>query len=622
MAPNVAKSPFLHPSTPRKTVQVNTPGGSSRLVKKSSPAAKEHKSTVAGATSNLVNALIGAGIVGIPFAFKHTGLVAGVFLVLLCAVLTEKSLRLLIETAKYVAVPSYEMLFESTYGSFGFYFISINMLIMAYGGCLSYLTIIKDTLPVLLGVQKGNLGMERAILVVSTMAIILPISMQRDMADLAKTSKISVLFQCAMVVVVVIFSPVSSSIESHGGLQQIAANSIIKSSTVFIGLGVLSFAFVCQHAAFIVAGSLDNPTKKRWGNATRNALFLCVILEVACGVAGYLAFLEDTEGNILNNFFDLGGDAMELKGNIARALMCITMFLVYPMDSYVCRHVLVELFFDGRSAHEGDDASVLRRRDRRVAITLVVYFSCLFPALVVDDVGEVLALTGTIGASSLAYIGPGLVYMAVYGGEFLEKVDTIWGSSDDEDDNQARDVESSRLIESTKTPRPTSGSTPSQSVLQTLVGGTAWYLLFMPIWVSIATLGKNNLSKFRENEALRSPQANRLGKLEPNTKIKMQIPRGTSLTRLNDNSSPLPQSQAGPKMLPYGAVLGGNKAIGAAILKRQSDNSLANRNDEEEVEKEDINIPPTWYDFFLAIFLIVFGIVALCAGLVSIIVTS
>ncbi len=72
----------------------------------------------------------------------------------LCAILTEKSLRVLVNTAKHVDVPSYETLVESTYGSAGFYFISVNMLIMAYGGCLSYLMIIKDTLPVLLGVER------------------------------------------------------------------------------------------------------------------------------------------------------------------------------------------------------------------------------------------------------------------------------------------------------------------------------------------------------------------------------------------------------------------------------------------------------------------------------------
>jgi sodium-coupled neutral amino acid transporter 11 len=139
-----------------------------------------HKNhSISGATSNLVNAIIGAGIVGIPFAIRETGLISGIFLVCLCAFLTDKSLKVLVGTAKHINVPSYETLFESTYGSFGFYFISVNMLIMAYGGCLSYLTIIKDTLPVLLGVEKNDVGMTRSILTLSTMCVVLPISMQR-----------------------------------------------------------------------------------------------------------------------------------------------------------------------------------------------------------------------------------------------------------------------------------------------------------------------------------------------------------------------------------------------------------------------------------------------------------
>ena len=148
------------------------------------------------------------------------------------------------------------------------------------------------------------------------------------MADLAKTSKVSVLFQCTMVLVVVIFSPVSESLHNNGGIKQIASNSIINTSTIFIGLGVLSFAFVCQHSAFIVAGSLERPTKARWGKATARALSLCVVLEMACGVIGYLAFLDSTEGDILNNFLDLAGDDMKRAGNIARGLVSIIYYRV------------------------------------------------------------------------------------------------------------------------------------------------------------------------------------------------------------------------------------------------------------------------------------------------------
>ena len=115
---------------------------------------------------------------------------------ILCAFLTDKSLRVLVGTAKHIDVPSYETLFESTYGSFGFYFISVNMLIMAYGGCLSYLTIIKDTLPVLLGVEKSDVGMQRSILTISTLCVILPISMQR-------VSHVYVLYALALIVLLI-----------------------------------------------------------------------------------------------------------------------------------------------------------------------------------------------------------------------------------------------------------------------------------------------------------------------------------------------------------------------------------------------------------------------------------
>jgi sodium-coupled neutral amino acid transporter 11 len=116
------------------------------------------------------------------------------------------------------------------------------------------------------------------------------------MAALAKTSKLAVLSQIFIVTIVVVFSPVRSSIKENGGLMHIVSNSIINGSTVFIGLGVLGFAFVCQHSAFLIAGSLERPTKKRWAKVTSRALLLCGILEAMCGIMGYLAFSNDTEG--------------------------------------------------------------------------------------------------------------------------------------------------------------------------------------------------------------------------------------------------------------------------------------------------------------------------------------
>jgi solute carrier family 38 (sodium-coupled neutral amino acid transporter), member 11 len=455
--------------------------------------------------------------------------------------------------------------------------------------------------------HRGDVGMERAILVVSTMAIILPISMQRDMADLAKTSKISVIFQCFMVLVVVIFSPVSETLEENGGLLAIASESVIETSTIFIGLGVLSFAFVCQHSAFIVAGSLEKPTKERWGMATSRALSLCLVLEAACGIAGYLAFLEKTQGDVLNNFLVLGGSITK-AANLARGLLCTTMFFVYPVDSFVCRHVLVVLFFRGRRAHEGDDASVLNRRDRRIAMTLIIYFSSLIPALFVESVGSVLALTGTIAGSSLSYIGPGMIYLAVYGDEFLKKVEEVWGKFDGSTDTAPAetDVESSRLL-TTQQPNETTTTTESTATEQSFFKSVAWYLLLMPIWCEVAKMGKTKLKEFKEKEALKSPHINRLGKVaRPSLQmVPANIPRVGSADGGKMPKFPTPK---------YGATAGGNKAIGAAILAQQRSASVR----AASPAPADLDEPPTWYDFCVAIFFVVFGTIAMCAGMFSI----
>ena len=57
------------------------------------------QSPILGACSNLVNSIVGAGIIGIPFALKESGLVAGVILLILVSYFTDKTLRMLVELA-------------------------------------------------------------------------------------------------------------------------------------------------------------------------------------------------------------------------------------------------------------------------------------------------------------------------------------------------------------------------------------------------------------------------------------------------------------------------------------------------------------------------------------------
>ncbi len=550
------KSPFFQPrdrTTPEKANGsrfFRTPGGTTRRKKKVAPHDKklaEHKSTVLGCASNLVNAIVGAGIVGLPFAIQESGFVPGIVLVVSCAILTEKSLRLLIETAKHANVPSYETAAEAAFGSFGFYFVAINMFVMAYGAMLSYLMIVKDTFSSILGIDEKDVLMKRTVLVVVSSLVILPLSCQRDMADLAKTSKMNVCFDLIMVLLVVYLAiqqrdyhwEEENDFESMDDDDDNNNNNnnntdtidlwSVKWETIFIGLGVLSFAFVCQHSAFIIAGSLEKPTKERWSFVTKLALAFAACMSLLMGVFGYLGF-GGPQGNLHGNILNSLPENSQLA-KVAKGLVGITMLFVYPMESFVARHVCVVLLFEGRKAHEGDDASVLNRRDRRITLTVVLYLSAVIPAALWDQLGDVLAVTGAVGGSCLSYIGPGILYLGIHGGRFLELSKTYFGQelvstveNDDDEEEKLALLGSHNNNESESTIQDEKDYLAC-NYLKTLL----WYFVGMPIWTKLASVGKGSLTTYVTEMALKSPHPIRIGNVRF---ARAKVLGGDSFTRV------------------------------------------------------------------------------------------
>jgi len=617
------KSPFFRPSTPIIIHEKQHDGPKIKLQNGSKVDELEKRSSLIGTYSNLVNAIVGAGIIGIPYAMKETGLVAGMFLIFCVALLTDKSLRLLIETGKHASVQSYETLMEAVFGRPGFVFISVNMLIMSFGAMVAYLLVLKDTFPVVFGIAQDDEKHKRIVLLVSSLTVVLPLSMQRDMADLSKTSTVSVMFDICLVLIVAICSPIKSRMDNVGGAEFIWKQSLVKPSTLFVGLGVLSFAFVCQDSSFIIAGSLRRPTKERWAVVTRASLLTCATLSTIIGVAGYLGFLSDTQGNILNNFTNIQPSArvcgmVPVQGaiDIARGLLGATMFCVYPLASYVARHVLIVLYFQGRTAHEGDDHSVLARKDRRTVLTLILYVFAIVPALLFKNLGTVLAATGAVGGSCLSYLGPGAAFIGIHGKHFTQMV-MSWDVS----------AEEQRLM--WKFP-PNSGHNSCEnnrdvSILAKMFHVSLWYICFMPFWCIIAHIGKRNFEECQKEQLKKSPVHKRLGRvihrnvpqtMPTNNDVEDQQFVGVSMVRAAsfDERDFYSRELLEDRPLLIRPTLVRPEGYYGTICQ-MSDALLEN---DESIEEDPQDDPPEVLDFALAIFYIILGTVALFAGLVSI----
>jgi len=494
-----------------------------------------------------------------PYAIRESGLIFGCLLLIFVGLMTYKSLNILVQSAtvnphlKLRQVSTYEDLLYYPFGIWGRGFILLSMFVFAYGAMIAYLIIIKDTIPTILGFDKG---FEReVVLLITGLIFIFPLAIQRDMATLSFTSFISSLSDVVLVVFIVVYSPIRETVAQRGGIGEILKEDSIK-PTAFVGLGIISIAMCCQHSSFLIYGSLENHTAFRWKIVTGISISLATFLSVLLGVSGHLGFMEHTEGDILNNF-----PTGSTQANVARALLALTMVFTYPMEFFVGRHVLVDLFHSGQMEDPNESGGyclvncIINRRER---LTVFLYILTMIPALIFDDLGPVLSVTGAVGGSCLSYIGPGLVFIGVNGDAFLEWAGRLLGYK-----KEPPSIELSAVGSASQNMTDQGDSGKGHQVLQLPVAGEQvhiiilqsgckplwWYILGFPIWTWVASNGSMGMKKRLACRPLR-----------------LEL-----------------------------------EAVGLC----QSD------------AKEKILSPPSSWDFLSAVFFIVFGIIGLSAGLAS-----
>ena len=264
-------------------VAVSTPieDVSSTVQEESSSETAEHcelepgNSSVFGGSVNFINSIVGAGIIGIPYAIRCCGFFTGICLLVFTAWLIHKSVTLLIECGIARRIYDLEALSRDCFGPPGFYAAVGSMMLFAVGGMLAYLVILGDTVTEVISPGGGWTARRLVILTLAT-GIILPVCLQRDLSSLAHTSLISITADVILVVVVCIFAPKEAREQeiTHPGAGTIFAPQ----PHLFAGVGAIAFAFVCQHNSFLVFRSLRRPTLSTWRTVSAYSVsFSCVL---------------------------------------------------------------------------------------------------------------------------------------------------------------------------------------------------------------------------------------------------------------------------------------------------------------------------------------------------------
>ncbi|KAK4055630.1 hypothetical protein OIV83_000176 [Microbotryomycetes sp. JL201] len=350
--------------------------------------------------ANMSNSILGAGIVGLPYALREAGFVVGLVLLVILGLVTDWTIRLIVLNAKMSGRKTYIDIMDTCFGPRGRAAVSFFQFAFAFGGMCAFCVILGDTIPRVLAAvlpsDKGSflrfITSRQFVVTFLTLSVSYPLSLYRDIEKLSKASALALISMVFIVVSVGIRGPgVNDSLKGDPSERW----TFIRSG-FFEAIGVMSFAFVCHHNSLLIYGSLRVPTIDRFAQVTHVSTGLSVIACLCMSTSGYLVFTNRTPGNILNAFAEDDGLI-----NIARAFFGANMFATLPLEAFVCREVLENYFWP-----EGDF-----NHRRHVVITTSLVLGAMTVSLITCDLGVILELAGGFSATALAYLFPAACYL-------------------------------------------------------------------------------------------------------------------------------------------------------------------------------------------------------------------
>jgi sodium-coupled neutral amino acid transporter 11 len=217
------------------------------------------RSSYLGASFNFVNSIVGAGIIGIPYAVSECGFFTGIMMLTFVAYLVNRSVLMLIECGIKARKYNFEDVSKHYLGTKGFYITLLFMFIFAYGAQVAYLVIVGDTIPVVSKILFHSSFTDRtAVVTLLAVFIILPLCFLKNLSSLSWTSMLSIFADTLLILILVVASPEEASREKIKPVFNFI------NSSLFAGIGTISFAFVCQHNCFLVFQSLTEQTYDNW----------------------------------------------------------------------------------------------------------------------------------------------------------------------------------------------------------------------------------------------------------------------------------------------------------------------------------------------------------------------
>lgn len=350
---------------------------------------------------NILNSLLGAGILSVPHAFSFSGVVPSIIMLVLMAVLSHIGTVLTMRLAQRENLDSLAELTEKILGRIGGIAIAISSMFFCISCMVSYLVIGFGTLVSWFdagGISIDDQLWKRAI-VVLIYSLLLPMAMTlpRNIRFLAPFSMATVfsivLFMIAMIVKAIIRFPIPEG-------QKVEITIAKADLGLFSTISIYGLAFALPVVILPLIKPYNQDKRKRtivsaWACA---ACFICVIVP---GVIGYYMFGNQVSDVVLDDFSSK--DPLIIIVRIG--------FFIVVTCSYPCIGQSLLASWSNLLFHDSDQGSL--PFSKRWIVVLLTNIIPLAFAIFLPRAGPALSIGGAFGGCLVDFFFPALMWFVI-----------------------------------------------------------------------------------------------------------------------------------------------------------------------------------------------------------------
>ncbi|KAG8880103.1 hypothetical protein FRB97_001089 [Tulasnella sp. 331] len=400
-------------------------GGPRKQAVEESP--REGTASSLSGIGNLLNTIVGTGMLSFPLAMASSGLLPGILTCIFSGAVASFGLHLLSICATQTAhrKASFFAISEMTFPRAAVFF-DAAIAIKCFGVSISYLIIIKGLAPSVLkslfhvmspSTELPDWSLDGRVWVTIFMFILAPLCFLRRLDSLRHTSYIAVVSVVYLVVVVV-----ACHYKPPKGSSPPGEVHLIRFTGTFVStFPVQVFAFTCAQNLFPIYNEMFRNTQKRMNTVIVSALGTATIIYEVVSVFGYLTFGSKVGANIIAMY-----PSTTLFIAFGQFAIMVNVMCSYPLQVHPCRNSMDKVVSakkklvsggSGIGHPEEDDSddtqhggdldhtpSEMSAR-KHIIVTSVIVASGYAVAFFVSDL--------QMGSTTISFILPGLLYYKV-----------------------------------------------------------------------------------------------------------------------------------------------------------------------------------------------------------------